>query len=510
MDKQTLSIASDLLQTQKELFASSNETIFTIPEITTQELVSMFAENEKEARELAKETIKTIFGLQDGDIVFFRDSKIIIKRIKVQAEVIHTENITKPFAAVNTIQNNCIIFSAIEILAETEFKGEPLTATLKEFIKNKLRDEVALKPKDVIVFMGDKVVVRRFIEQGEQCKEKFEQRYNGLPKEEVEIIRKKTFQSAESEMLVVTQAMDECTANELNFATISFSFYEKNYIKIIQKYLTKHLNEYAYEDEGVIIGLGNMILREHWMFVHKFMANKLLDLLSKKDFNADRFLKSYSGDIAFESDNIKYRLPEIIDENGKKWNNVSIFSLIMQYKKSQESIEQKRQASLAILNKNGEVEAEISKLTDEATSLETVSESIEKEIVNYIDEEKKTNDELKELRTRFKNITNATERAKLQDEISARMIMTKKLSIRQEEASSRKKRNESQAKLISSKIDKLKLDIAQNIKKQKEEEEKVNSFIATLADMNKKFEITLKALALALMKKKTPIDKGDR
>jgi hypothetical protein len=88
------------------------------------------------------------------------------------------------------------------------------------------------------------------------------------------------------------------------------------------------------------------------------------------------------------------------------------------------------------------------------------------------------------------------------------MIMTKKLSIKQEEASSRKKRNENQIKMVASKVDKLKLDITQNLKKQKEEEEKVNSFIATLVDMNKKFEITLKALALALMKKKTSIDKG--
>jgi predicted nucleic acid-binding Zn-ribbon protein len=91
----------------------------------------------------------------------------------------------------------------------------------------------------------------------------------------------------------------------------------------------------------------------------------------------------------------------------------------MQYKKSQETIEQKRQAAIAIANKNSEVETEISKLTDETTALEAISESIEKEIVTYLDEEKKTNDELKELRHRFKEISNATERAKLQDEISS-------------------------------------------------------------------------------------------
>lgn len=509
MNKQTLLLATDILQAQKELFVSSNETIFSIPEESVRELISIFTESEKEAKELAKEAVKIIFELQEGDIVFFRDSKIIIKRTKIQAEIIHAENTSKPFVMVTTIQNNCIVFSAAEVLAETEYKDEPLTATLKEFIKNKLRNEVALKPKDVIVFMGDKVVVRRFIEQAELCKEKLEQRYNGLPKEEVELIRKKTFQNIEAEQLVVTHAMDECTAGELSFGTISFSFYEKNYIKIIQKYLTKQLNEYAYEEEGVMIALSNMILREHWMFVHKFMADKLLDLLSKKDFNADKFIKSYSGDIAFESDNIKYRLPEIIDENGKKWNNVSIFSLIMQYKKSQESVEQKRQASIAIADKNSEVEIEILKLTEEATALETISEAIEKEIVTYFDEEKKTNDELKELRSRFKELTNATERAKLQEEISSRMIMTKKLSIKQEEATGRKKRNENQIKQLTSRIDKLKLDIAQNLKKQKEEEEKVNSYIASLVDTNKKFETILKALALALMKKKVPIDKGD-
>lgn len=413
----------------------------------------------------------------------------------------HSEKVTQ--------HSNCIVFKAHNVLNDEDYDGEHLTSANKEFIKKNLRQEIVVNPKDAIFFMGDKVVLRRFISNQDTSKHiKIEQRFGSLPKEELEIIRRSHFQDIETERVVIQSLIKDCLENELNFERIDYSFFEKNYIKIIQKSFYNYLVKQFNEEEAVLLALGNMILREYWLFLHRLMADTLLDLFSQKNQAAEKFLKSYSGEIAFESDNIKYRLPEIIDESGKKWNSVNIFSLIMQYKKGQEVLAQKRSCCSLLISKNSELDLDIKKYSEDIKVLTLLFDSIDEEILDFINDEKKLNDELKELRLGFKELLNDLDRARIQSEISNKMIAVKKLSLKQEEAISRKKKSELQIKQLASKIDKLRLEINQNNKKMRDENEKVNSFLVTLEETNEKYETVLKAVSLALMKKKILI-KGE-
>jgi hypothetical protein len=83
------------------------------------------------------------------------------------------------------------------------------------------------------------------------------------------------------------------------------------------------------------------------------------------------------------------------------------------------------------------------------------------------------------------------------------MIALKRISIRQEDATSRKRQGEDKKRLSISKIEKLKVDMQKNERRIKEEELKVKAFIHSSKDLDERFETVLDALSLALMKKRT-------
>jgi hypothetical protein len=499
------SVSTQLLESYKDDFDDCADDLYILPQDVYDKLVDIFQNYPEEQKELTKKAVRTAFSLNSRDMVFFRDSKLFVKKVNFGLLENDSLPIKKPVVsdsqASQNVQNNCIVLSALEILESSEYAGQPLNTEIKEFIKAKLKQEISLGEKDIIVFMGDKVVVRRFVESNGE--KKAESRYNGLPKEELEIIRSKNFPDVESEFAMMKTIMEQAMREELNFSVISFLYYEKNYIKVIQKYMMTFLAENMYEDENVLLGLVNLILRTHWNFVHKLMAEKILDLLSNKDSNAERFIKSYSGDVAFGADNVKYRLPEIIDENDKKWNAVSIFSLILQYKKGQDSIEQKKKSSIAYAEKIKQFEEDIQKMEEESDYIQGTVGAIESELTGYFDNEKLLNEELKYLRSEQKEASTESQKNKYQNDISIKMLALKKVSFKQEDAMSRKKTIENQLKLLTSKIEKLKMDIVQNKKKEKDELEKLQSYVSTLGEINSRFLVVINAVAMALMKKKT-------
>jgi len=506
MNQEIFSESTKLLEYFKDEVVAS-EDVYVLPTDTSQLLFDMFRKYE-DTKEIVKNAVKTAFELNGKDLIFFRESKIFIKRLKSQSNEAVSELKAVPATSVSSdvnISDNCIIVSAKEVLADTEHDGKELASEIKEYIRTKLRQEINLKQKDIIVFMGDKIVIRRFAESSDDKEGKTEQRYNGLPKEELEVIRRKNFADEENERVVIKSVMDSLLSGELNFGVISFAYFEKNYVKTIQKGITSFLNDNLYEEEPVLLGLTNMLLRVHWNYAHKLMAEKLVELLEKKDTNAEKFLKTYSGDITLGSDNIRYKFPEIIDEKGKRWNAVSIYSLIMQYKKAQETIELKKKAFQIYMQKNETLEQEIEKIEQEGPDLQALSSALETELLSFFDEEKVLNEEIKTLRANMKDSVSESEKASLQNDISAKMMAIKKIAIRQDNANGKKKKIDSQLKLAGSKIEKLKHEIAQNIKKQKEEESKFNGFVMSLRDVNAKFGIVVNAIAATLMKKKTPV-----
>jgi hypothetical protein len=513
MNDEILEIFEEEIGSESNSFSDFGGDIFEFSSETSAKLfaavLDLIPAEQKDAIKLG---LKSILKLDERDLVFFRDQKIFIRKAKysnpVSKEVLR--RISELAERYNTVErvemqvvNNCLSIYISEILEDTELQGAVLTQEVKDFIKAKLRQEIAISDKDAVVFIGDKIIVRRFVENIDDSTKKMEQRYNGLPKEDLEVIRKKIFSDEQNEQIVFRTIMDNALEGDLNFSYITFNFFEKNYIKILQKYILAFLMENLSEDEQILLGVGNLALRENWVFTHRCMAEKIIELLSAKTPSTEAFVKCYSGDVTLGEDRTRYKMPEIIDKNDKKWNAPTIFSMVLQYKKNLETIDQRKRGADIYVGKSAELVEEIKKVEQEAGDWEGVQSTIEQELSEYYSEENRLNEELKMARNKMKSITNEQEKITLQNQISADMISLKRISIKQEDASSRKRRGEEKKKLSISKVEKLKVDIQKNERRIKEEELKVKAFVHSSKDLDDRFETVLDALSLALMKKRT-------
>jgi len=512
MNDEILAALEDIIGSLKNEFNMFDGDLFELESQISSELFGVVSSLDPSGQKDAiKNALKTTLGLEERDLVFFREQKTFVRKFKnshpVSKEVLRRiSELSERYGTSERIEmqviNNCLSIYISEILDDTELQGASLTHEVKDFIRARLRQEIAIGEKDAIVFMGDKIIIRRFIDGSGEENKKIEQRYNGLPKDELELIRKKIFSDEQNEQIAFRTIMENAMEGELNFANITFAFFEKNYVKTIQKYVLSFLSENLCEDEQILIGVGNLALRENWIFVHRFMAERIIELLSSKNTNTETFLKCYSGDITLGENRVKYKMPEIIDKNGKKWNAPTIFSMVMQYKKNILTAEQRKKGVELHALKIQEIEEEIKKIEQEASDWEGQQSSIDQELSEYFLEESRLNDELKAARSKMKSIAGEQEKTALQNQISSDMIALKRITIKQEDASSRKKRGEEKKRLSSSKIDKLRMEIQKNERRIKEEDAKIKSFSHSSKDLEERYETVLDALTFALMKKR--------
>jgi predicted amino acid-binding ACT domain protein len=420
MNDEILTIFEEVIGNAAASFDSFTGDLFEFSSETSSKLFDAVLDLvQSEQKDAIKLGLKSILKLDDRDLVFFRDQKIFIRKAKnihpVSKEILR--RISALAERYNTVErvemqvvNNCLSIYISEILEDTELDSTILTQEVKDFIKVRLRQEIAISDKDAVVFIGDKIIVRRFVENVDDNNKKMEQRYNGLPKEDLETIRKKIFSDDQNEQLVFRTIMDNALEGDLNFSYITFGFFEKNYIKILQKYLLAFLMENLEEDEQILLGVGNLALRENWVFVHRCMAEKIIELLSVKTPSTEAFLKCYSGDITLGEDRTRYKMPEVIDKNDKKWNAPTIFSMVLQYKKNLETIDQRKKGADIYIAKSNELVEEIKKVEQEAVGWEASQSIIEQELAGYYAEEIKLNEELKMDRNKMKSITNDQEK----------------------------------------------------------------------------------------------------
>ncbi len=460
-------------------------------------------------KERLRNAIKKALDLTPKDLVIFKNNDIFVKKWGKDT-LIHPgliqkikETIQETTSSELKIINNNLIINIQDILSEFGISTTELSNETKEKIKYKLKEQLDISDKDIILFVNDKIVIKR---RGYQIEEgvKEEQRYNGLPKEELNKLRKSLFESEEAEQEIFEEITDHIINTELDFKVITHNYFIKNYIKIFQKNIFNLLRENLDENDFVLEGLANLILRENWVLAHTKMALALLELVGQKNPNAEKFLKNYSGEIEIDAERNKFKLPGILDKSGSKWTIPAIITIVMQRQKNIETLNLKQKAINDIKANIEDMYSKIDELNEESVAIEKEFEAIEQESANKEYTEASVNAEIKELREMLKRCKEE-ERFKIQVQISDKTLLLKKLLIKDDALFTRKKRLEHQSKLIASKKEKLTFDITKLQKKVKEEEEKLAQFIASQKSVDEKFNSLTEALTLALMKRKTKI-----
>lgn len=465
-------------------------------------------------KERLRSTIKKALDLDSKDLVIFKNNDIFIKRWG-GVPLIHPELIQKIKEAVHETSDNCgeikivndsIIINIQEILLEFGISASELSVETKEKIRQRLKEQISISSKDVVLFLNDKVVIRRFKPQAdEEERIRREQRYNGLPKDELDKLKNSLFESTEAEQQAFAEITDGIINSELDFRVITHSYFVKNYIKIFQKNIFDLLKENLSEEDMILEGLANLILRENWVLAHTKMALSLLALVGQKNPNAEKFLKNYSGEIEIDAERNKFKLPEILDKSGSKWTIPAIVAIVMQRQKNLEALTLKQNAINDIKATIEDMYSKIDRLNEEAAMIEKEFAAIENETVDKVGTEASINAEIKELREILKERCKEEEKLKIQAQISDKSLLLKKLLIKDDALFTRKKRLEHQSKVVSSKIEKLTFDITRLQKKIKEEDEKMMQFITSQKSVDEKFDSLTEALTIALMKRKTKI-----
>lgn len=472
--------------------------------------------NVNQKKERLRDAIKDVFDLEHKDIIIFKQNDIFIKRwgdipliplklIEKIKEVVlkELEKIESEEAAVSSVTIN-----TQALFQEFGMAPESLPSETKDKIKQRLKERIGLAEKDVVLFLNDKLVVKRFKQQQapavEDEEEKLEQKFIGLTKEDLIALKNATFENVAAEEEIVEEIVDKAIESDLNFGKITHDFFIKNCVKILQKSIFDFLKANLKEDSAKLEGLANLLLKEHWMLAHRRMAFSILGLMAQKNPVTESFIKKYSGDIEVDNGQ-RFKLPEILDKNGAKWNVSSIYGVATQRKKIVDSA-MFRQKSIENLKLTIEgLYAKIDELNNDAIQNEKDIVSIDEQIQDRINTEASLNAKIQELGVKLRSTKDEAEKMKIRAEVDEKTLFIKRLLIKGGNLTTEKKRLELLTKQIAAKKEKTHYDIPRMQKRCREDEAEIIKFLASQKEIDEKYDTLVEALALALMKRRTQI-----
>jgi hypothetical protein len=243
----------------------------------------------------------------------------------------------------------------------------------KELAKKAIVHALSLSPKDLVVIMNNRIVIRMY--KMADSKGGSEQRYNGLPENELKKLEMKTFPEEKDMKNFFKTVAKKAVVKELNFCTISNEFFIDNYIKIIQKHLFAQLKTKMSDESYVIEGFGNYIFRDMFEFTQRCLAIELLERCSNTESEADHFIRYYNGEIHILKDGSRAKVPQIVDEDGHNWNYVTIRSLYQKKTRAEAHITKLHQKVKEAVAKVPELEGNIKVQTLQALEQEKLFKS---------------------------------------------------------------------------------------------------------------------------------------
>lgn len=369
-------------------------------------------------------------------------------------------------------------------------------STKKDLIRSAVKKILDLHTRDAIFFVNNQLLIKKFTPASESKDRAARRYYDDIPKEKLEKFDK--FLKKSNINLRLQNELKKLTRTEFDFKRINNFTFGKSFVKTLQDMSIKITGSLVNDDEEVIFGYANYLLRTYFDEIMLFLSTTLIDNVLAKDRNAEAFLKFYNGDVAFAPSGAKFKKPDIIDSYGQRWNFSTIFQLSMQRLKMLEKIKESQEA----IQKTKDAIADLNKRIDESEK----EEKAKKEQMIKIDEgfkdssenTKKMKDDLQKKRIELKKLKNKEEKYKLQTEISTLSAEMKKILAEEDKNINQKKKLETEIERVEIKIKMLGKDLNAYEKKLQNDYDKKEQLVENIQPVEEKHRSMLQALSKAL------------
>ena len=227
-----------------------------------------------------------------------------------------------------------------------------------EILKTIARDVLELSINDVIIIKKNYIFIKIY-NDNKRYKVKSDEvntsagRYNGIDESELKDFYDEYYSDNDIEELFL-DISDIFVEKYFLETHISNYAYEKEVFKLIQKLIIEDLEAEFDCSKEFSKGFAGYIFRIHFKLVFQYIAELILKEVAYSNKHIIEFLKYYSLDVVV-MDGKRYKVPELITEDGLKWNVVSMMAMVKTYIKTEEYIL--------------ETENEINKLDNKISSL---------------------------------------------------------------------------------------------------------------------------------------------
>jgi len=383
-----------------------------------------------------------------------------------------------------------------EIMDKLYVHTENLDITLtRDLIKKSFRHSLELDLKDVIFFMSKKIVIKKFIKKEKVKKEGINKRFGGLPPEELEKIKAQYF--ARSMWYQIEPKVYLLLENELNFAIITNDFFISNYIKYFQALFVDIVSSTMQEEPQIVESFANFLLREHFDAMLLLIAKELARMASKREGDAEAFIRYYNGDTILTPDGKQFVKPSIIDEQNNNWNALTVMSMAMQFyqqqtkiKSAENALEPYKQAIDTHDAQHEELKQNIEKLANEKEEFEGSSKDFFKEL----EEDKKKLDTLK-------NENKKNPSTELNEKINELSTRVKRSYKKEEEIFTQRKDIDNKISSLNTRVTNHKTERKTMFKKYENSKKKIDTLKEEFMPIEKKYEIAMSALAKTISQK---------
>ena len=212
----------------------------------------------------------------------------------------------------------------------------------KELIEEAIQEALELKESDLIFYKNGYMFIKLVKDTNrnvltEKDKGTIAERYNGIDEEELEDFNEEFFADEENKNFFLMIAKEFVQVYLLE-KEINNHEYEKNVFSYIQKNILAHITKLYDNSDGFFTGFSGYVLRNNFMLVFEYIADLLMEEISRSNNTIVDFLKYYSSDIVLVGGH-KYKVPSIESDNGVAWTVVSMLPVIKAYVKAKKTVQ---------------------------------------------------------------------------------------------------------------------------------------------------------------------------
>jgi len=199
----------------------------------------------------------------------------------------------------------------------------------KDLIRLAIKEALQLGERDVVLHLKKKYLVKlfqknNFLSQTPATPEEKEPRTIVIKEDELKESYDELFKDV-SITDFLDQVMVTLFSSTLDFEKISNDYYEKNVLALIKRQIMNELSVYISDNDEYTKQFAGYIMKVNLILIHEYIAIEIFEKITDKDTNARNFLNYYTGQIYVENGK-RYIIPEIVTDDGKRWNINSLMS----------------------------------------------------------------------------------------------------------------------------------------------------------------------------------------